>query len=71
MNLGACILFVFGHAVSSEFKANAQRELLWWYYKTHYPWHFLAHYPGAAGILEGLTPCLKSGACHLISDFGF
>ncbi|MHC5715353.1 MAG: hypothetical protein ACYTX0_25215 [Nostoc sp.] len=44
---------------------------MWWYYKTHYPWHFLAHYPGAAGILEGLTPCLKSGACHLISDFGF
>ncbi|MEH1804359.1 sucrose-phosphate phosphatase [Nostoc sp.] len=34
--------------------ANAQTELLWWYYKTHYPWHFLAHYPGAAGILEGL-----------------
>ncbi|MBD2728379.1 sucrose-phosphate phosphatase [Nostoc sp. FACHB-892] len=33
---------------------NAQTELLWWYYKTHYPWHFLAHYPGAAGILEGL-----------------
>jgi sucrose-6-phosphatase len=33
---------------------NAQTELLWWYYNTHYPWHFLAHYPGAAGILEGL-----------------
>ncbi|MEH2069710.1 MAG: glycosyltransferase [Nostoc sp.] len=34
--------------------SNAQTQLLSWYYKTHYPWHFLANYPGAAGILEGL-----------------
>ncbi|MBW4644293.1 MAG: sucrose-phosphate phosphatase [Goleter apudmare HA4340-LM2] len=34
--------------------ANAQTELLWWYYKTKYPWHYLTHYPNAQGILEGL-----------------
>ncbi len=33
---------------------NAQTQLLSWYYKTHYPWHFLTQYPGAAGIIEGL-----------------
>lgn len=33
---------------------NAQTELLWWYYKTRYPWHYLTHYPDATGILEGL-----------------
>lgn len=34
--------------------ANAQTELLGWYYKMHYPWHYLTYYPYAAGILEGL-----------------
>jgi sucrose-6-phosphatase len=34
--------------------SNAQTELLGWYYKMHYPWHYLAYYPYAAGILEGL-----------------
>ncbi|WP_026736736.1 sucrose-phosphate phosphatase [Fischerella sp. PCC 9605] len=32
---------------------NAQTELLWWYYNTRYPRHYLTHYPYAVGILEG------------------
>ncbi|MFB2768089.1 sucrose-phosphate phosphatase [Pelatocladus sp. BLCC-F211] len=34
---------------------NAQTELLWWYYKTRYPRHYLTHYPYAVGILEGFV----------------
>ncbi|MBD2593589.1 sucrose-phosphate phosphatase [Nostoc spongiaeforme FACHB-130] len=33
---------------------NAQTEIIWWYYNTCYPWHYLTHYPDATGILEGL-----------------
>ncbi|MBO3458363.1 sucrose-phosphate phosphatase [Aetokthonos hydrillicola Thurmond2011] len=34
--------------------SNAETQLLSWYYRNHCPWHYLAQYPYAAGIIEGL-----------------